>query len=47
MSPRILDEQSLRDREQLIIDVAIALIESLGVENLTMDKVIAKVPFHW
>lgn len=45
MSPRILDEQSLRDREQLIIDVAIALIESLGVENLTMDKVIAKVPF--
>lgn len=45
MTPRILDENALQAREQQIIDSAISLIEVLGIENLTMDKVVAKVPF--
>jgi len=45
MAPRILDEHGLLAREQQIIDAAIELIEDAGIENFTMDKVIAKVPF--
>lgn len=45
MTPRRLDEQSLIARQQQIIDASVALIENHGIENLTIDKVIAKVPF--
>ncbi len=45
MTPRILDETALKAREQEIIDAAISLIAQLGIENLTMDKVVARVPF--
>lgn len=45
MTPRILDEHSLKAREQDIIDATIALIEKHGVENITMDKVVAAVPY--
>lgn len=45
MAPKILDEHSLKAREQDIIDATIALIEKLGVENITMDKVVAAVPY--
>ncbi len=45
MTPRILDETALKAREQKIIDAAISLIAQLGIENLTMDKVVARVPF--
>lgn len=45
MAPKILDEQSLQGREQQIIDATLKLIEVHGIENLTMDKVVAKVPF--
>jgi len=45
MTPRILDEQSLQHREQQIIDAALDLIQENGIENLTIDKVVAKVPF--
>jgi len=45
MTPRLLDEHSLKAREQDIIDATIALIEKLGVENITMDKVVAAVPY--
>jgi AcrR family transcriptional regulator len=45
MTPRILDEHSLKAREQDIIDATIALIDSHGVENITMDKVVAAVPY--
>ena len=45
MTPRILDEHSLQAREQDIIDATIALIDSHGVENITMDKVAAAVPY--
>ena len=43
--PRLLDENALQEREQTIITVAITLIQRLGIENLTMDKVVAQVPF--
>jgi len=45
MTPRILDETALKAREQQILDAAISLIAQLGIENLTMDKVVARVPF--
>lgn len=45
MTPRILDEQSLKAREQDIIDATIVLIDKHGVENITMDKVVAVVPY--
>jgi AcrR family transcriptional regulator len=45
MPPRILDEQSLKAREQDIIDATIILIDKHGVENITMDKVVTVVPF--
>ena len=32
-------------REQQIIDAAIGLIQLQGIENLTIDKVVAKVPY--
>ncbi len=43
--PRVLDEASLKEREQKIITEAIFLIQKYGIENLTMDKVVAQVPF--
>jgi AcrR family transcriptional regulator len=45
MTPRILDKKSLMAREQDIIDATIALIIKSGVENITMDKVVAAVPY--
>ena len=45
MTPRLLDGNALQAREQQIIDSAVNLIEMLGIENLTMDKVVANVPF--
>ena len=32
-------------REQQIIDIAVGLIQQLGVANVTMDKVVAAVPY--
>jgi AcrR family transcriptional regulator len=45
MTPRILNEQSLLAREQQIIDAAVELIAKDDIEHLTMDKVVAKVPY--
>ena len=45
MSPRILDEQSLLDRELSIIEAALVIIKREGVENLTIDKIVTLVPF--
>lgn len=45
MTPRILDEKALQAREQEIIDAAIGLIQEHGVEHITMDKVVSKVPY--
>jgi len=43
--PRLLDESALKEREKKIIEEAIFLIQKIGIENLTMDKVVAQVPF--
>jgi AcrR family transcriptional regulator len=45
MPPRILDAKSLKIREDNIISAAIEVIEQGGIENLTMDKVVAKVSY--
>jgi len=45
MAPKIIDEQSFDAREQELIDAAIELIQQLGSENLTIDKLVAVVPF--
>lgn len=43
--PKLLDEKALKERELLIIHAAVQLIQKNGIEHLTMDKVVAKVPF--
>lgn len=43
--PKLLDEAGLKDREMQIINAALLLIQKHGIENLTMDKVVAQVPF--
>lgn len=43
--PKLLDEAALKERELLIINSAVLLIQTNGIENLTMDKVVAQVPF--
>ncbi len=45
MTPRVLDAQGLKARKDTIISAAIEIIEQGGIENLTMDKVVAKVSF--
>jgi len=45
MSPRIIDEQTLQAREQEILETARQLVKDYGVAGLTMDKVVAKVPY--
>jgi AcrR family transcriptional regulator len=43
--PRLLNENALKEREQTIITAGISLIQHSGIENLTMDKVVAQVPY--
>ncbi|WP_019029864.1 TetR/AcrR family transcriptional regulator [Colwellia piezophila] len=43
--PKLLDEAALKARELQIISSAVLLIQQNGIENLTMDKVVAQVPF--
>ena len=43
--PKLLDEAALKEREWQIIDSAVELIQKNGIENLTMDKVVAQVPY--
>ncbi|WP_057831893.1 TetR/AcrR family transcriptional regulator [Colwellia sp. TT2012] len=43
--PKLLDEAALKARELQIINSAVLLIQKIGIENLTMDKVVAEVPF--
>ena len=43
--PKLLDEAALKERELQIINSAVLLIQKNGIENLTMDKVVAQVPF--
>lgn len=43
--PKLLDNAVIKDRELQIINAAVQLIQKNGIENLTMDKVVAQVPF--
>lgn len=45
MSPRILDNNQLLAREQELIDTALQIMETDGTAGLTMDKVVARVPY--
>ena len=45
MSPRALNQDSLQRRELEILEAALALLEIIDVSQLTMDKVVAQVPY--
>ncbi|MCV6587439.1 MAG: TetR/AcrR family transcriptional regulator [Marinobacterium sp.] len=45
MSPKLLDEDTLRAREAVILDAAQQLLNQIGATALTMDKVVSKVPY--
>lgn len=45
MTPRLIEEHSFQAREQDILDATIALIDEHGIESITMDKVVAAVPY--
>ncbi|MEH6470900.1 MAG: TetR/AcrR family transcriptional regulator [Halopseudomonas sp.] len=45
MSPRALDKQSLQERELEIIEATLLLLEEIDVSQLTMDKIVAQVPY--
>ena len=45
MSPRPLDKQSLLVRELQIMEAALSLMDEMDVTLLTMDKVVARVPY--
>jgi len=45
MSPKLIDEDALRAREATILDAAQTLLNKVGATALTMDKVVAQVPF--
>jgi len=45
MAPKIIDAQSFDAREQELIDAAIGLIQQHGIENVTIDKLVAAVPY--
>ena len=45
MSPRPLDKQSLLVRELQIMDAALDLVSKTDISLLTMDKVVAQVPY--
>ena len=45
MSPKLIDEDTLRAREEVIMEAAQKLINKIGAASLTMDKVVAEVPY--
>lgn len=45
MSPKLIDEDTLRAREDVIMEAAQKLINKIGAASLTMDKVVAEVPY--
>ncbi|MCW9051390.1 MAG: TetR/AcrR family transcriptional regulator [Motiliproteus sp.] len=45
MAPRPLDKQSLQAREVEIIEAALSLLEEIDVSQLTMDKLVDRVPY--
>ena len=45
MSPKIIDHCALEAREEEIMTTALEIITELGVAGLTIDKVVAKLPY--
>ncbi len=45
MSPKILNKEDLKKREQELIETALEIIKTAGTAGLTMDKVVARVPY--
>jgi len=45
MSPKLIDESTLQAREANILEAAQALINQIGATAMTMDKVVARVPY--
>ncbi len=45
MAPKLIEEHSFQAREQDILDATIGLIDEYGIESITMDKVVAAVPY--
>lgn len=45
MSPRIANTERLLAREQELIETALSIMEQEGTAGLTMDKVVARVPY--
>ncbi|WP_432472875.1 TetR/AcrR family transcriptional regulator [Amphritea sp. HPY] len=45
MSPRYVDPEILQERENILLDQALLLLQQQGVEGLTMDKLVKQVPF--
>ncbi|TVO75207.1 TetR/AcrR family transcriptional regulator [Sedimenticola selenatireducens] len=45
MSPRLIDNNQLLAREMELIEAALQIMEVDGTAGLTMDKVVAKVPY--
>ncbi|WP_305856634.1 TetR/AcrR family transcriptional regulator [Balneatrix alpica] len=45
MSPKVLDDFTQQQREEAILTEALQLIEELGIGAVTMDKVVARVPY--
>ena len=45
MSPRQIDQSTLVERENVLLDAAMLLIKQQGVEGLTMDKLVKQVSF--
>lgn len=45
MSPRIVNTERLLAREQELIETALSIMEQDGTAGLTMDKVVARVPY--
>lgn len=45
MSPKVIDHCALEAREEEIMVTALAIMTELGVAGLTIDKVVAKLPY--
>ncbi|WP_299179255.1 TetR/AcrR family transcriptional regulator [uncultured Neptuniibacter sp.] len=45
MSPKVIDETTLHAREEEIMQTALEIISELGVAGLTIDKVVARLPY--
>lgn len=45
MTPKLIDATEIAAREQVILDAALEYIRTEGIGSLTVDKVVARVPY--